>query len=569
MKFNEQFNVYLNIINCSPKDFSKYSGLSEAVISRYRSGSRIPKKDSNQLSQIINSIYNISVKKNINLKKEDIQNNLYLSLNNDEFDYDLFSNKLNNLICSLNISVNDMSKFINFDASHISRIRYGKSKPSDVKEFSTKICNYILYKYNDNESKKIILTLIESDNLNNNDNSLFDWLLNNKSSKNYIDDFLNNLDNFNLDKYIKAIKFDKLKVPSIPFYKIKSKNYYGIDEMKKGEIDFFKSSILSKSKEDIFMCSDMPMEDMAKDVTFGKKWMFAIAMCLKKGLHLNIIHNLNRPFNEMMLGLESWIPIYMTGQISPYYLNDNNKGIYNHLNYVSGNTALTGECINGYHNSGKYYITTNKKEIEYYKKKCNLILKKANSLMDIYNKENSNSYKVFLLNDSKIEVDRTRYISSLPLFTISDNLLINILQRNNIDDKDINEIIKYKNNEELNIKKILNKNAITDNIYILKENEFKNDEVYLSLENIFLDKKIKYSYDEYIKHLKSTKEYSNKHKNYNIVENENRTFKNISVSILKNNYVIISKIANPNIHFVIRHKKLIEAISNFKPIVVE
>ena len=65
------------------------------------------------------------------------------------------------------------------------------------------------------------------------------------------------------------------------------------------------------------MCSDMPMSDMAQDMDFNRKWMFAIAMSLKKGLHLNIIHNINRPFHEMMLGLESWIPIYMTGQVSP------------------------------------------------------------------------------------------------------------------------------------------------------------------------------------------------------------------------------------------------------------
>ena len=64
----------------------------------------------------------------------------------------------------------------------------------------------------------------------------------------------------------------------------------------------------------------MPMEDMAQDVEFGKKWMHAIAIMLKKGLHLNIIHNLDRPFNEMMLGLESWLPIYMTGQVFPYFL---------------------------------------------------------------------------------------------------------------------------------------------------------------------------------------------------------------------------------------------------------
>lgn len=33
--------------------------------------------------------------------------------------------------------------------------------------------------------------------------------------------------------------------------------------------------------------------------------MFGVAMSLKKGLNLNIIHNIDRPFNEMMLGLES------------------------------------------------------------------------------------------------------------------------------------------------------------------------------------------------------------------------------------------------------------------------
>ena len=64
--------------------------------------------------------------------------------------------------------------------------------------------------------------------------------------------------------------------------------------------------------------------------------MFAIAASIKKGLHLNIIHNLDRPFNEMMLGFESWIPIYMTGQVSPFYLKNTTNAVYQHLNYVSG-----------------------------------------------------------------------------------------------------------------------------------------------------------------------------------------------------------------------------------------
>ena len=287
--------------------------------------------------------------------------------------------------------------------------------------------------------------------------------------------------------------------------------------MKQGELNFFKGTVLSKSKEDIFMCSDMPMEDMAKDIDFGKKWMFAIAMCLKKGHHLNIIHNLDRPFNEMMLGLESWIPIYMAGQISPYYLSNLKNNIYNHLNYVSAAAALSGECINGFHNKGMYYLTTNKNEIEYYKEKSDLLLKKAKPLMEIYRESNIKEYHLFLKKDENIECDRTRYISSLPLFTISDELLIKILKRNKLTKEEIDKIIKYKNNEFKYMNSILKKNKVFDYIYVIKEDEFISDTPSLLLNNLFIDKTINYTYKEYIEHLKLTNEYAKNNKNYNIL----------------------------------------------------
>ena len=55
--------------------------------------------------------------------------------------------------------------------------------------------------------------------------------------------------------------------------------------MKKGT-GFFKATVLSKNNDAVFMCSDMPMADMAQDVEFGKKWMCAIAIMLKKRLSL-------------------------------------------------------------------------------------------------------------------------------------------------------------------------------------------------------------------------------------------------------------------------------------------
>lgn len=575
MKFKEVLNKYLKELNCSSKKLSNESGLSESVISRYRNGERTPVKNSEQLNKLTKALFNIakdSGKNKYTLDK--IVSDFNIALPSDDFDYTTFSNNLNTLITSLNINTHEMSKYIVFDASHISRIRYGKAKPSNPVEFSNKICSYILNRYKNPDDINNLMMIIgcKKSDLSNEKiySTLFNWLTSEiVPVKSKVSDFLHHLDSFNLDDYIKVIKFDELKVPSIPFYKAKTKHYYGIEEMKQGELNFFKGTVLSKSKEDIFMCSDMPMEDMAKDIDFSKKWMFAIAMCLKKGHHLNIIHNLDRPFNEMMLGLESWIPIYMTGQISPYYLSNLKNNIYNHLNYVSAAAALSGECINGFHNKGMYYLTTNKNEIEYYKEKSDLLLKKAKPLMEIYRESNIKEYHLFLKKDENIECDRTRYISSLPLFTISDELLIKILKRNKLTKEEINKIIKYKNNEFKYMNSILKKNKVFDYIYVIKENEFISDTPSLLLNNLFIDKTINYTYKEYIEHLKLMNEYAKNNKNYNVLTEEDKTFKNITITILKNNHVIISKNSNPTIHFVIRHPKLVAAIESFNPLVKE
>lgn len=567
MKFNELLNKYLEEFNCSSKTLSELTNISPAVISRYRSGERTPAIDSKQLESIIKAIKQISNKK---YKEEDIEKEFKSIFQKTDFDYDNFSKNLNELINTLKINIKDMSKYTLCDASSISRIRYGKTKPSEPIEFASKIASYVTNKY----ANETDITKIEK--LTNNDgenlyNKVFKYLTNKEENKNndMIKSFLNNLDKFNLNDYIKAIKFDELKVPTVPFYITKTKNYFGLEEMKKAELDFLKGTVLSKNNEAIFMCSDMPMEDLAKDIDFSKKWMFGIACLLKKGMHLNIIHNLDRPFNEMMLGLESWIPLYMTGQITPYYFKDISTNIYHNLTYVSGTLALAGECINNFHKDGKYFLTSNKKEVDYYKTKSNNLLKKANNLMNIYKEENSKSYNLFLDDYLNKDGDRKRILSSLPLFTMSDDLLNEILKNNKVPKKDINKIINYKNEEFNKYNNLLKNNNINDIIYILSKEEFNKNVPSLSLSNIFYDKKIKYSYETYLKHLKETKRFANKNNNYILNISDYLTFNNISITIFDKKQVIISKEENPTIHFVIKHPKLVNAINNFNPLVKE
>ena len=575
MTFSKQLNKYIEQLNCSSQDLVTASGLSSTVISRYRKGERSPSLKSKHLDQLVNGLYTISCTKNIGLDKEDIYNTLSNSLNDINIEFEQLSKNFNSIVSALDINIADLARFIGYDASFLSRIRNGNRKPAKPQDFIESVCNFVVTKYSSSDNKNTIAILLSCDpnELNNNADYLLklsNWFATNISSNNkYISDFLNNLDTFDLNQYIKAIHFDELKIPFVPFYKTSSRNYYGIDEMKKGELDFFKATVLSKSSDPVFMCSDMPMEDMAKDIDFGKKWMFAIAMTLKKGLHLNIIHNLDRPFNEMMLGLESWIPIYMTGQVSPFYLKGTPNSIYCHLNYVSGNVALNGECIADYHATGKYYLTTAKSEVAYYKEKAKNLLNKSQSLMEIYRIENKNDFKTFLSSFSKSSSNFRRILSSLPIHTISDELLLNILKRNKISDSNIKHIINFVKEEKKLMEDILKKNVFLDEVCELSKEDFENQSFFLSLSNDFSEEKIYYNYEEYKQHLKLTKEYKKAFKNYKLSISEHSTFKNIQILINENNWVMISKDTSPSIHFVIKHPKLRNAIENFIPPVIE
>ena len=575
MTFCEQLNTYIKQIGCSSKELVNASGLSTSVISRYRRGDRSPNIRGKQLVQLADGLYELSSFKKLNITRDEIYSNLSSSLNDVSIDFEQLSKNFNELIATLNINMSELSRFSSYDASLLSKIRTGNKTPSKPKIFIENVCGFVVKKYKLEDDKKAVAILIGCNLKDLKDNSsyynkLFKWFSTNLvPANNYIDNFLNNLDKFDLNEYIKAIHFDEMKVPTIPFYKATSKTYYGIEEMKKGELDFFKATILSKNNEPVFMCSDMPMEDMAQDVEFGKKWMYAIAIMLKKGLHLNIIHNVDRPFNEMMLGLESWLPIYMTGQVSPYFLKGLQNNIYCHFNYVSGVAALYGECINGYHDKGKYTLTTNKNDISYYKTKAQCLLSKATSLMDIYKADSQNSFNAFLSSSIKIKASRRRILFSLPIHTISNNLLFKILKHNNVSAENIKAIQESVKFQKEIFKNTIEQNVIEDEISILSKEEFGKVKPFLFLADIFYDKKIYYTYEDYLEHINLTKKYEKENKNYKLSINNNNTFKNIQILVCEKNWVMISKANSPSIHFVIHHPKLRNAIENFIPPVVE
>lgn len=578
MKFSEKLNDYIKQLSCTGKDICNLSGISAASFSRYRNGERVPELGTKSFEDLCCALAQISAQKGELQITADAVKKAFVSC--DDFvstDKELLRKNFNTLLSALNVNLTQLCQYTNYDASAVFRIRNGSRKPGDAERFASAVASFVTRTMQMPSEIAAVAELIGCDideiyDLSVRYAKIKSWLLKQpvqKAEDNSVSKFLSKLDDFDLNEYIKVIKFDELKVPSVPFQIPSSKTYFGIKEMMESELDFLKSTVLSKSSAPVIMYSDMPMKEMAKDPEFPKKWMFGMAMMLKKGLHLHQIHNLDRSFDEMMLGLESWIPMYMTGQISPYYFKNAPNDVFLHFLKVSGIAALSGEAVAGYHADGKYYLTKVKREVEYYRKRAEEMLKNAYPLMEIYRSERKNELNAFLLADIKTAGKRRSILSSLPLYTISDELLNRILTRNNINAELKEKITEYAKTQRKRMKKILETERIEDEIPDFVQENFTKSPPMLELSGIFCEEDIPYNEEEYTAHLKESMAFAEQNPNYTLKCSTAHAFNNLKIIIHEGQWVMVSKGKTPAIHFVIRHPKLRSAIECFIPPITE
>ena len=577
MNFSETLKKYMETLHCTAKELSDASGLSPATVSRYRSGERVPEPNSDAFDRLCNAIVLLSKKGSAAapLSREAVVESFLRCPDFIASDEELFRQKLNILISVLKLNLSALCRCTNYEASALFRIRSGSRKPSEPAKLAADIARYVAETTDDRTVKESLAGLLgcPADELSEASvrfEKVLQWLTDGQDRQaDSMARFLEKLDDFDLDEYIRVIHFDTLKVPSVPFQLPTSKTYRGLEEMMASELDFLKAAVLSKSQASVIMYSDMPMEEMAKDPDFPKRWMYGMAMLLKKGLHLHVIHNIDRPLPEMMLGLESWIPMYMTGQVSPYYLKNTQNDVFLHFLKVSGTAALTGEAIAGCHSKGMYYLTKSKEEVAYYRCRAEALLQKAHPLMQIYRQNDSEALHAFLCADAELPGKRRNRRSAPPLYTMQPQALEALLRRHALSEAELQDILRYAEAQRQMAERILQSEMIEDEIPLISEEEFARHPIMLTLSGIFYEEDIPYTYAEYRAHLCSTEQYAAIHPNYRIRKTAAHAFRNLQISLHEGEWAMVSKSKSPAIHFVIHHPKLREAIECFQPPVVE
>ena len=144
-----------------------------------------------------------------------------------------------------------------------------------------------------------------------------------------------------------------------------------------------------------------------------------------------------------------------------------------------------------------------------------------------------------------------------------------VLNRYGITGDEKQSILDFVVSKRRRVETILESNTIADEIPELTKDDFIRNPLSLDLSGAFCEQDIFYTYEEYLEHLKSTEQFTRTHTNYTLKKTSSHAFINLQIIIHEGKWAMISKSKSPSIHFVVRHPKLLNAIENFIPPVVE
>lgn len=583
MGFAEEFGRCIDELGCCAVDLSDLTGLSRSTISRYRNGSRLPSEES--IPQLAEALVRASaVSAGISLADtsappgldvaliEDISRRLSQSLRSDqpEYDYELFRERMNALIDALGITLSDLSNALNHDPSHLSRIRTGRRRPGDPRVLATGLAGYISRTYTSEADLRTIEQAISFRSVPAScapdfpgaglEIALFNWLMEGqREASRDIVSFARTLDEFSPADYTWRRILSSIALPAAPFRIPPQRDYLGERELREGELDFLMATLMARNAREMLIYSDFPIETSLADKSFMRRWVSGVALLLKRGVHLDMIHCLDRPLGELIAGLEAWVPFYMTGQISGHYLPQVAGQPFHHLLMASKAAVLTGSCVRGRHEFAKARLVRRKKDVAQEGESAAAMLELAKPLVKAFDERHNRDFLTAIEEDLPRASELLILVTSPPVFVMSDELLERILANSGVGEREGRLVLADVRRERALIESFLAHGSVRVNMATLSRTAFEERPVTLVSPSIRCKKPLSYAYSDYTRHIAELCACQERFDSLSVASVSHAPYRNLHVVVCDDAWAAFIKGRSPVTHFLLYHPHLVQA----------
>ena len=348
--FTERLNKIMKTVGAKTTDIAGIIGCDRSAVDRICKGSRVPKNGGKSALRFVSAIYSFAdehgkTKEVLNeigcpaaFSAEQIKGEILRWLYDGEepkkvpkeapaalHSHDKFGHRFSAVLELAEFSNVRFGKLLNIDPSYISRFRNGLRTPVSNSKLTEEMCRvlYSRLKEQNRLSNLARLMNISPDNLLDDMNwekELYAWLFLSEDST--VSSFV-----VGMVDQIGSFSADIIKSP-LPFKMAADKTalsdnqplYHGMRGLQTAVIRFL-GTVIERKEKDLYLFSDQNIDWITDDKSFQIKWMSLMIQCVTSGVTIHINHNMERNLAEIGKAIQSWLPLYPSGQIESFYLD--------------------------------------------------------------------------------------------------------------------------------------------------------------------------------------------------------------------------------------------------------
>lgn len=437
--FTEKLNLIIRELGATDSELAELAGFDRTNLSHFRHGRRTPSASGTTGKKLISALYLCAKKHDksevlcrlteaepsLPQKKMEaaISKWLYDDIPQAREDAPdayqgkapVFCERLDIAMKLAELSNIQLSRMIHTDASLISRYRSGERRPRVTSSIIPLLSETLWQQIEKNNNTGRLAKIIDHSSGQTDKEAFSKWLFDSTS--------FHEKNTSVAKRFLELFEHYQAEAePDLPSYEtvVTEEELNDINEMYLGTnglqtaVIRFLGNVIRSGKKELWLYSDQNMDWMILDEDFRFRWSVLMSECVKRKIKIRIIHNIDRNLREMFDAVQSWLPLYMSGMIEPYYLKKAKDNRFsNTVLLCPGLSCVQATHVIGTETAGLYNYYTDKFRLFYYKNAYKKLLEQANPLITFDAPEPSNAVSEFSLGNIDIRLTDT-YVNIAP-----------------------------------------------------------------------------------------------------------------------------------------------------------
>ena len=282
----------------------------------------------------------------------------------------MLAEKLDYIMTLTHTKNSELAKALNFDPSYISRMRTGKRGVPNHHPFIEPAARFFAHRITEDHQKASLSEMLLSGDSWPEDPDtarllIAAWLNDNTPAyRDTLSRLMQKLSQPELS--LKTFSSPDPEVPSQgtrpaqhpaePVHREPVSFFYGKEGKRAAFLSMMDHVLSREDPGTLLLHSEEKMDWISDNNFFSSKWIRALTHFVEKGGTIRVIHTINRNFSEMLNAIESWLPLYITGHVEPWYCPHLRDGIIHRSMFVIPDTAALISSSVGRQSEGGLHI---------------------------------------------------------------------------------------------------------------------------------------------------------------------------------------------------------------------